>query len=134
MKYRFRITCLLALACSSAMGAEVVDYTAAENYERMCSACHGDTGRGDGPVAEVISVKVPDLTRIAARNGGEFPREALKAKIDGRDQVNAHGSGQMPVWGYSLWIDDGAGRFSDERVAEILDELVDYLESLQARP
>jgi mono/diheme cytochrome c family protein len=33
-----------------------------ELYVIHCSPCHGDTGRGDGPVAAVLSEKTPDLT------------------------------------------------------------------------
>lgn len=132
-----RHTCLsvllpLLLAAASAPATEVVSYTGEENYQRLCAACHGESGHGDGPVAGVMSVPVPDLTLIRTRNGGEFPREELKQQIDGRDRIDAHGSQQMPVWGYEFWIDEGAGDFSDRRVNEILDELVDYLESIQA--
>ena len=124
---------LLLLAAGPACTTEVASYTGQENFERLCAACHGDAGHGDGPVAKVMSVPVPDLTRISQRNGGEFPREALKEQIDGRDRIDAHGSQQMPVWGYEFWIDEGAGDFSDRKVNEILDDLVDYLESIQVR-
>ena len=122
----------LALALTSAAATEVVTYTGEENFQRLCAACHGASGHGNGPVSEVLSVPVPDLTRIRARNGGQFPREALKQQIDGRDRITAHGSQQMPVWGYEFWIDEGAGAFSEERVSATLDELVDYLESIQS--
>jgi mono/diheme cytochrome c family protein len=132
---RCRITLLLlGLAATSACATEVVSYTGEENYERLCAACHGATGKGDGPVSEVLTTPVPDLTRITERNGGLFPRDALKRQIDGRDRISAHGSQQMPVWGYEFWIDEGAGAFSERQVAETLDGLVDYLESLQVEP
>ena len=114
--------------------AEVVTYTGEENYQRLCAACHGDGGRGDGPVAEVLSVAVPDLTRLRERNGGQFPRETVKQQIDGRDRITAHGSAQMPVWGYEFYIDEGAGAFSEQGVSATLDALVEYIESLQAGP
>jgi mono/diheme cytochrome c family protein len=123
----------LALAANTAFGTEVVTYTGGENYQRLCAACHGATGKGDGPVAEVLTTAPPDLTRISTRHGGEFPREALKRQIDGRDRIDAHGSQQMPVWGYEFWIDAGAsaGGFSERQVQETLSGLVDYLESIQ---
>ena len=33
-----------------------------ELYVIHCSPCHGDQGRGDGPVAAALSEKTPDLT------------------------------------------------------------------------
>ena len=38
---------------------------AAANYKESCSGCHGDTGKGDGPKAAKLSVKVGDLTDCA---------------------------------------------------------------------
>jgi mono/diheme cytochrome c family protein len=114
-----------------ANATEVVRYSGEENFQRLCAACHGSGGQGDGPVAEVLSVPVPDLTRLAQRNGGELPRETLKQQIDGRDRISAHGTQQMPVWGYEFWIDEGAGAFSEQRVSETLDDLVAYLASIQ---
>jgi hypothetical protein len=130
----YRSVCvLLIMATGSACGSEVVTYTGQENYERLCAACHGPAGKGDGPVAEVLTTAPPDLTRISARRGGNFPRDELIRQIDGRDKINAHGSQQMPVWGYELWIDAGAGAFSERKVTETLSDLVDYLESIQVQ-
>jgi len=130
MRYRILIAAL-TIAAASAGATEVVTYTGEENYQRLCAACHGASGHGDGPVSEVLATPVPDLTRIAARNDGVFPRGELIRQIDGRDRITAHGSQQMPVWGYEFWIDAGAGAFSERQVAETLDDLVDYLESIQ---
>lgn len=121
----------LVMAAGAAGATEVVTYTGEENYDRLCAACHGATAQGDGPVSEVLTTPVPDLTRITARNGGVFPREELIRQIDGRDRINAHGSQQMPVWGYEFWVDAGAGAFSERRVTETLNDLVDYLETIQ---
>lgn len=124
---------LFLLACTNLAGAtEVVSYDGEENFQRLCAACHGGGGKGDGPVSEVLSAAVPDLTRISERNGGSFPREIVKQQTDGRDRITAHGAAQMPVWGYEFYIDEGAGAFSEQGVSETLDALVDYLESLQA--
>lgn len=130
MKYRHAIA-LLALIGGAASSTEVVTETGEETFQQYCAACHGVLGKGDGPVAEVLTTPPPDLTRIAARNDGAFPREALIRQIDGRDSVDAHGSQQMPVWGYEFWIDAGAGSFSEQQVTATLNRLVDYLESIQ---
>jgi mono/diheme cytochrome c family protein len=88
---------VLAVSMPLAAGAqEPLDGAAI--YGDFCATCHGAEGRGDGPMADVLAVEVPDLTRIAARAGGAFPRYDVVAKIDGRDPVVSHG-GAMPVWG-----------------------------------
>jgi mono/diheme cytochrome c family protein len=38
---------------------------AAEHYADSCADCHGTTGKGDGPKAAKLSVKVGDLTDCA---------------------------------------------------------------------
>ncbi|MEM7645016.1 MAG: cytochrome c [Pseudomonadota bacterium] len=67
-------------------------------FAAHCAACHGVEGRGDGPMADVLAVAVPDLTALTARAGGTFPHFDVVAKIDGRDPVVSHGA-TMPVWG-----------------------------------
>lgn len=126
------IAFVLLAGFDTASATEVVDWTGQENFERLCAACHGVSGRGDGPVAAEIVKKVPDLTLIAQRNDGQFPRQIIKNVIDGRWRIDAHGTQQMPVWGYEFYISEGADAFSEVRVSKILDELVDYLESIQA--
>jgi len=122
---------VLVAGFNASMATEVVDWTGQENFERLCAACHGVSGRGDGPVAAEIIKKVPDLSRIAARNDGNFPRQIIKNVIDGRWRIDAHGTQQMPVWGYEFYIGEGADAFSEVRVSKILDDLVAYLESIQ---
>lgn len=67
-------------------------------FDRHCAVCHGTGLRGDGPMAEVLMVPPPDLTRIAERYDG-FPRVGIAWKIDGRDPLVSHG-GDMPLFGF----------------------------------
>jgi mono/diheme cytochrome c family protein len=101
-------------------------------YEQLCASCHGVEGRGDGPVAPLIKTGVPDLTRIAYRDGGEFPTEDVRRTIDGRFERPAHGPRDMPVWGWQLYntsnSDDAAER---ARTDSMIDRLVQYLRSIQ---
>ncbi len=103
----------------------------AETFRRHCSACHGVSGAGDGPVAAVLRDKPADLTRIAARRDGRFPHAEIAAFIDGRTDVSAHGPREMPVWGrvFSKPIADGTT--GEEVVRGQLLVLVEYLASLQ---
>jgi mono/diheme cytochrome c family protein len=132
---KYLLTCAifaLSLASIPALAAEAIDSSGEENFIRYCSACHGDGGHGDGPVATAITKPIPDLTLIATRHNGKFPRQIIKNAIDGRWRIDAHGTQQMPVWGYEFWISAGAGDFSETRVNQILDNLINYLESIQA--
>lgn len=69
-------------------------------YMTSCASCHGPKGIGDGPVAEVLTQKPSDLTRIAENLGGTFPRDEVYRVIDGRKMITVHGDRMMPVWGY----------------------------------
>jgi hypothetical protein len=69
-----------------------------EEYVQACASCHGIAGQGNGPLAEFMTVTVPDLTRISQENDGVFPMLQVIQIIDGRTGVRGHGSA-MPVWG-----------------------------------
>jgi len=126
----------LALAVAVAFAAaaqtfELTDYSGGELFDQFCAACHGPEARGDGPVAPSLNVLVPDLTRLAERNGGEFPAADVREVIDGRAVVVAHGPRTMPVWGYEFWIEEGADIEAEAEARELIERLVRYLESIQ---
>ena len=101
------------------------------DYVRYCAACHGVDAQGRGPVAESLRTAPPDLTRIAARRGGEFPPGDVAAFIDGRFTVTAHGTREMPVWGQILGVKIAEGTTEDEVARGRIDALVAYLQSIQ---
>lgn len=107
------------------------DYSGAELFERYCAACHGVSGRGDGPVAASLRTAVPDLTRLSARTGGEFPATYVAEMIDGRSPVIAHGTRSMPVWGFEFWIEEGGDIEAEQRARTMIARLIEHLESLQ---
>ena len=49
----------------------------------------------------------------------------------GDSMVIAHGTRQMPIWGYEFWVEEGADVTAERDAREIIDRLVDYLESIQ---
>lgn len=110
----FLLAGLLALACAATpepqTTAAVPELTwdevdAADGktlYEGLCASCHGVDARGEGPVAEVLSVSMPDLTRLSARNGGKFPLRWVEDSIRGPETLEIHGGPQMPLWGPAL--------------------------------
>ena len=112
--------------------APIESLSGMDMYLRLCSSCHGVEGRGDGPVAPLIKIGTPDLTRIAARDGGEFPTEDVRRIIDGRTDRRAHGPRDMPVWGWQLY-DVSSANDAEERARTnaMIDKLVTYLRSIQ---
>jgi len=98
---------------------------AAGMFQSYCSACHGKDAKGNGPAAAAMTKKPADLTKISARNGGVFPDVKVARYIEGLDEVAAHGSRDMPVWGPVF-------RSLSKDTAEIrVSQLVAYLKSLQ---
>jgi hypothetical protein len=91
-------------------------------------------GKGDGPVAPVLKTPPADLTAIAARRGGRFPKAEIASYIDGRSDVAAHGSREMPVWGRVFARPVVDGTTGEEVVRGQLFVLVEYLETIQAPP
>lgn len=72
---------------------------AKEMFAAYCTPCHGKEGRGDGPAAAALKRAPADLTTLSARNGGTFPEVRVRRYIQGLDEVPAHGTRDMPIWG-----------------------------------
>jgi mono/diheme cytochrome c family protein len=95
-------------------------------YDAACASCHGFTGRGDGPLKEELKGRVSDLTVLARNNNGVFPFDRVYQIIDGREQVKAHGSREMPVWGNSFRLHD-----TESSAPNRIKALTEYLYRLQ---
>jgi len=139
--------CVLAAGCAGAEEpaptADVPAAHAAEpilvesgraSYLKHCSACHGLQARGNGILKPVLLVPPADLTRIAERRGGVFPDAEIARYIDGREDVVAHGSREMPVWGRVFASPVADGTTGEEVVRGQLWVLVEYLRSIQVGP
>ena len=74
---------ILAILGLAACVEEPIDGRTA--YLENCARCHGADGMGGGPAARDLAVAPPDLTTIAARNGGVFPTNQVMSTIDGLD-------------------------------------------------
>lgn len=136
----FRLTAVCGLLAvlvgfaPRAAAQEFSDYSGGELYQRFCASCHGAQGEGNGPVAAMLNVAVPDLTLLARRHRGGFPTEQVRRIVDGRDVPAAHGARRMPVWGYEFAeaavSDPEAGA---ERAGKLIDRLIEFLRSIQVR-
>jgi mono/diheme cytochrome c family protein len=121
----------VAMAARSFDAVTLADYTGEELFQQFCASCHGESARGDGPVARGLVTVVPDLTSIGRRYG-EFPAARIRETIDGRGVViTAHGSRVMPVWGYEFWVEEGADVVAERQARETIDKLVEYIRSIQ---
>ena len=100
-------------------------------FSSYCAACHGASGRGDGPAAPSFRVPPADLTQIAVRHGG-FDAAEVAAYIDGRTEIAAHGRREMPVWG-RRYDDRNNQILTDETLLSpgMIFNIVDYLRTLQ---
>ncbi len=98
-------------------------------YEFHCVNCHGTTGLGDGPTAEVLTISPANLTKLAEKNGGKFPHEQVARSIDGRDRTPAHGSA-MPIWGLDFQ-DPASDAYQEADVERRIKDLVEYLRTIQ---
>jgi len=97
-------------------------------YVRYCVACHGKEARGDGPLAADLRVPVPDMTTLAARNGGRFPEERVRRIIQSGEELRGHGTADMPAWGDAFKRTDGIAASTP---ADAIHNLTHYLWSLQ---
>jgi mono/diheme cytochrome c family protein len=100
-------------------------------YRTYCATCHGEKGKGDGPLAENLRFHPPDLTQIAKRNGGEYPAKKVAKIVDGREPLDGHGGPDMPVWGDAFKNADTG--FEDEKVRLKIRSVVDYVGKLQEK-
>jgi mono/diheme cytochrome c family protein len=101
-------------------------------YEQYCATCHGKTGMGDGPMTEMMTTSVPDLTGLAAANNGIFPMRQVIRIIDGNRTLRAHG-GPMPIYG-ALFREERGSLSRRENMLYSRGKLLSiayYLETLQ---
>jgi len=128
------IAIALTLAQSVAGAAAAQEAAAgARTYATFCASCHGAEGRGDGPVASLLTVPATDLTTLAARNGGVFPVAEVVFRIDGRAPLTAHGSPMPPFGGMFAGADAALKTAAGQPVltSRTIADLVAYLEGLQ---
>jgi mono/diheme cytochrome c family protein len=121
-----------AVVCAGAMAD--APQLGRDHYEAKCAVCHGADGKGNGPVANMLTQKPSDLTMMSKNNNGTFPFWAAYEIVDGRNGVGAHGTREMPVWGKEFYQSsrDGSQGISTETIVrgQIM-ELLIYLRSIQ---
>ncbi len=99
-------------------------------YRAWCRTCHGESAKGDGPMAEHLRPNPADLTLLSQKEGGQFYFGRVTAKIDGRDKVKGHGSKDMPVWGEAFLVVEEEG--GEAAVRDKINAIAHFLRSMQA--
>ena len=100
---------------------------AAKMFDTYCAVCHGTGGQGNGPAAKSLTKAPADLTKLAANNKGTFPEVHVKRFIEGADEVPAHGTRDMPMWGDLF-------NSLDRNTAQIrVQALTDYIKAMQSK-
>lgn len=103
-----KIFAVASVACSLLLSGGIVAYGFAEQgdptagkatYEKLCSTCHGMTGKGDGPAAAALPTKPRNHTDGQYMNG---LKDDYLFKIV-KEGGTAVGKAQfMPGWGTQL--------------------------------
>ncbi len=99
------------------------------DFEWHCAACHGESGKGDGPMAKMLIKPPTDLTALAKANGGKFPFWRVYNIIAGKAHVHGHETFQMPDFWKRFGGDEKEWGFLPPHVRVL--ELTHYVESLQ---
>jgi mono/diheme cytochrome c family protein len=101
-----------------------------EMFTSYCAVCHGTDAKGGGPAASALKTAPADLTVLSKNNGGKYPALKVSSAIGGTNDLPAHGSKDMPMWG-PLFREMSKGHESEvqQRVAN----LTTYIETLQAK-
>jgi mono/diheme cytochrome c family protein len=138
-----KVVVLLAMAVAAAVWAQmppqnptrseqpslILKSTAGEDmFKFYCSSCHGIDGRGRKPSSPHQPMP-PDLTRLAAANGGVFPRERVLESIASGRGAPSHLTGDMPRWGSIFRSLDPSEALVQVRIAN----LVQHIESNQVQ-
>ncbi|SEP01008.1 Cytochrome c [Salinihabitans flavidus] len=105
----------------------------AQIYTTYCATCHGPNATGNAADGVTLKQAPADLTRIAQRNGGTFPRAEVLSQIDGYTREPVPGM-TMPEFGELMSGDLVPVDVGDEKMTPTprkLAALMYYLESIQ---
>ena len=121
--------------------ASAQDFDAGKSeYQSSCETCHGEDGKGKGPVSSQLKVSPADLTVLAKKNKGVFPVMSVYEVIDGRQAVLAHGTRDMPIWGNRYTVNQiqqtvrNYPRYDPEVLVRMrILSIIDYLNRIQEK-
>jgi len=92
---------IAGLTAGFAGAAQAEDFDIGKSeFQSSCASCHGTDAKGKGPVSDQLKIPPLDLTVLAKNNNGVFPTNAVYETIYGVKTIPAHGTREMPIWGY----------------------------------
>jgi mono/diheme cytochrome c family protein len=104
-------------------------------YQNLCASCHSPDGSGGGKASGALGIGAPDLTHLAADNGGVFPHVKIERLIADSDFRNPHGDSPMPAWDQqfkSVYFRTARNPVQREAYAhDRIRELSNYIETIQ---
>lgn len=116
----------------SACAPKIAESTGRNDFMALCVDCHGPAGKGDGPLADGLNPHPADITKVAAGNGGIFPRQQVMNHIDGftmgRSESPMPAFGEL-LEGKTVLYDSGDGIASPTPARLVA--LMEYVEGLQ---
>ena len=102
--------------------------TGAQLFSQHCAECHA----ADANAPDVPSPfrTPPNLSTLAQRHSGRFPEAYVRDVLRNGVELPAHGPAEMPIWGADFVARD---KMNEKQVASRIDQLTDYLKSIQAK-
>ncbi len=79
-------------------------------------------------MAPALTTPPANLRRLSERFGNPLPEDQVARFIDGRAEVKAHGTRDMPLWGARFY----AETHNERAVRAMIAELIAYLQSIQS--
>lgn len=103
-------------------------------YERHCAKCHGADATGSTADTGKETIKAPDLTGIAKKNGGTLPLWETYEVVSGNKVVAEHRTRAMPIWSRELAKAPGINQENAESIVRgrIL-AILAYLSTIQEK-
>jgi hypothetical protein len=86
--------------------------------------------KGSGPAPPPFKDRMPDLTTLAKRHGGQFPDAYVRDALRNGVEISAHGPAEMPIWGTRFKEHES---LTHAQLTARMANLVAYLKSQQAK-
>jgi hypothetical protein len=115
---------LFAASALSAGPFTLADYSGGEVFQRFCASCHGETARATVRSRAVL----PSPCRISRRSAGATKN--FRRPVSARSSMAA-ASSQLTARARCPCGVTSSGCEAEREMHEVIDRLVDYLESLQ---
>lgn len=122
---------LLSACAQASLGTSAAIKRGEFVYAKECSQCHGSKGEGGNNDIRGPGTTPLDLTKLAAFNGGAFPRDFVRRYVMGvvdKDDIDTPMPDFAVIGLRHVYPDGGA---DGEVLGADFEDLLDYLEAIQ---